>query len=618
MSAAPLRLTLGFDQLEPVTGRHVLLASEDLAPPWSYRNLGPDLTTEPHFTRYLIANRRRLGLEIRLAPTERAARLTGPFFYELAIHNDQASEVHFAPGAGFWPRLPPEVRTTLQSGAARLLVTSVLEADGRANIEGLYRYLETVPLPPARVCYCCAASDLHEIHEAYCAERGVVDRLHVIGCHYWEDHTFREFAATGGEYWLEGERAIPLAEFAAAVFASAPWQVPYLSLNGKGRPHRWALLGLLQHRGLLQRGLVSYAAKHFEPPPWWPSGTLGEEARAGAVELETRLPLRLDVPPPTGSLPRFPSHLYLRTCLSLVAETFYAVQPEVLASEKVFRPILHLHPFLVVGPLGLLGTLRRAGYVTFAPLIDEAYDEMTDPSARLAAVVRELTRLCALSEDDLRAWHRRLRDRLEHNLGRLLSQRSRPADFLDRRLVETLAAMRDPAPARPTLTAAADGRSPAPARLLRLANLPAAWRGAPRARADMREVARAVTARLWALSPSDFEHLDLEPASVLLVDDAVVIEFAYRGAPVRVRVMRDDRAPDAVTRTPHLSIGCSGDLPPGVRLSLVDDLAASLWELDFKAVLAKCTDGGDDRGLADAPPRRPPRGGGAPPTVSPP
>jgi len=66
-------------------------------------------------------------------------------------------------------------------------------------------------------------------------------------------------------------------------------------------------------------------------------------------------------------------------------------------TEKTFKAIALEMPFVLVAPYGSLSYLREYGFKTFDPYIDESYDLIEDPVARIEAVTRILLELQARS-----------------------------------------------------------------------------------------------------------------------------------------------------------------------------------------------------------------------------
>jgi hypothetical protein len=70
-------------------------------------------------------------------------------------------------------------------------------------------------------------------------------------------------------------------------------------------------------------------------------------------------------------------------------------------SEKTFKCIAMKHPFIILGPYKVLEFLKSRGYKTFAPYIDESYDNIENDDERLLAVGNEVKRLSELPEEQL-------------------------------------------------------------------------------------------------------------------------------------------------------------------------------------------------------------------------
>ena len=87
---------------------------------------------------------------------------------------------------------------------------------------------------------------------------------------------------------------------------------------------------------------------------------------------------------------------YSKTIFSVVTESYW-YEPEISFTEKIFGPIAHGHPFIVVAPAGYLTYLRKLGFKTFDGIIDETYDTIADHEQRMKAIVREINIFCNYS-----------------------------------------------------------------------------------------------------------------------------------------------------------------------------------------------------------------------------
>jgi hypothetical protein len=103
----------------------------------------------------------------------------------------------------------------------------------------------------------------------------------------------------------------------------------------------------------------------------------------------------------------------------ITTETLFTT-PYRSTTEKICKPLVNFLPFLVIGPPGILRQLRDLGYKTFAPLIDESYDEEEDHNLRLAKIAQEAKRLCEMNKDQLHDWYWSMEDILIHNHNKIL------------------------------------------------------------------------------------------------------------------------------------------------------------------------------------------------------
>lgn len=86
---------------------------------------------------------------------------------------------------------------------------------------------------------------------------------------------------------------------------------------------------------------------------------------------------------------------YLDSSFSLVTETCFDERNTRLTfvTEKTFKPISTLHPFLIVGSYKTLDYLKGLGYHTFPELFDESYDNMPKYKDRMNIILKNLTKV---------------------------------------------------------------------------------------------------------------------------------------------------------------------------------------------------------------------------------
>jgi hypothetical protein len=110
---------------------------------------------------------------------------------------------------------------------------------------------------------------------------------------------------------------------------------------------------------------------------------------------------------------RILADVYKDTWVSLITESsYFKNEHSIFISEKTFKPIACMQPFIIVGSKHSLKYLRKLGYKTFSGFIDESYDDCDDED-RFAAIMQSLEKIKQI-EDKL-SWYTSMREILEHN-----------------------------------------------------------------------------------------------------------------------------------------------------------------------------------------------------------
>jgi hypothetical protein len=110
---------------------------------------------------------------------------------------------------------------------------------------------------------------------------------------------------------------------------------------------------------------------------------------------------------------------YTETYINLVTETFFG--RNVFLSEKIFKPLSNLQPFIVLGDYATLAELQKLGFKTFEPFIDESYDLELDPKIRIEKIEKEIKKLKNKSIEEIHNWYYSIKDILLYNQKHLYS-----------------------------------------------------------------------------------------------------------------------------------------------------------------------------------------------------
>lgn len=192
---------------------------------------------------------------------------------------------------------------------------------------------------------------------------------------------------------------------------------PVLAFNAlqkRIRAHRCWLYKRLHDAKLLDAGLCSM--NEFVPFNTWMEDI--EISKNECKKLNKGLPRVLYDKPNNEHddlyyITRFNTETVLDSYVSVVSEaSFGDLDQTCFLSEKTFKSIAEMSPFIVFGNRRSLEFLRGLGYKTFAPMIDETYDTSTT-FERLDLIINELDRINKI--EDKIAWYKDFEDVLNFN-----------------------------------------------------------------------------------------------------------------------------------------------------------------------------------------------------------
>ncbi len=192
----------------------------------------------------------------------------------------------------------------------------------------------------------------------------------------------------------------------------------FLSLNKTPRKHT---LDFIEH--LLYSGAVSDGFFSFIPDNAWLSkiDDLDQNKYPTIKSMQHLLPMYVNKNATRTNYKNIHNddlHFFDQSWFSIISDNgFYGNERKVglMPTEKVFKCFALKHPFVVFGPPGFLKVLRKLGYKTFAPFIDETYDDIEDDQQRFNVVLKEITRLCSLDAYESIDWTNEIKVIVEHN-----------------------------------------------------------------------------------------------------------------------------------------------------------------------------------------------------------
>jgi hypothetical protein len=208
----------------------------------------------------------------------------------------------------------------------------------------------------------------------------------------------------------------------------------FLCFNRTMRGHRLYLLSLLHGKGLISKGFVSCQKFDYR----WMSGylhniglgkNLRDTTKKHIKEFSKGAPYIVDVDEwQTNHFDTSPAWPYEESFFSVTTNTLFE-EDAIFLDEKIWKPILNHHPFIFVGCQGSLKELRKQGFKTFHPFIDESYDNQKHHAKRMIMISKEIDRLCSYTMSEMESWYEQLIPRLEHNY-QVLFERKTFDDFV--------------------------------------------------------------------------------------------------------------------------------------------------------------------------------------------
>jgi hypothetical protein len=311
----------------------------------------------------------------------------------------------------------PKYLQDLQNGNAILLIDQSVEGYSNNWLwEWFHRKCKLYKINPAAIIYATGDQSCADTYEDWCELHRPKNKLKVlpsislstfVRIHYDRfnlNFNFEELY----NYKKENANKIYL----------------YDCTNKRPRPQRVYNFLHLLNAGLLDKGNISMPAYDT-----WAEWFVIEEDELKKYKLPLDIEEKLMQP---GVTPREANHnysgkithyfsyverilddMYKNSWVSLVVESsFFEREHSNFISEKSFKPIAAMQPFITVGSRGTLKYLHRLGYKTFHPFIDESYDDKPDEE-RFLAIIETLKKIEAI--EDKASWFNSMRDILEHN-----------------------------------------------------------------------------------------------------------------------------------------------------------------------------------------------------------
>lgn len=201
----------------------------------------------------------------------------------------------------------------------------------------------------------------------------------------------------------------------------------FLCFNKLNREHRMRLVNRMLAMGLVDKGYYSFEGEdNFKDI----ISDLDDNLYSYIKLYQDSFPMKLNITPDrTNPVDIRPDdlHYHKDSYFSIVTETLFYnknysgqhhrphVEDSMFFTEKTYRCFALLHPFILMARPHSLKELRKQGYKTFAPFIDESYDDIEDDDLRFETIIKEIKRLSNYNGNEWVTWQEGIRSIVEYN-----------------------------------------------------------------------------------------------------------------------------------------------------------------------------------------------------------
>ena len=200
----------------------------------------------------------------------------------------------------------------------------------------------------------------------------------------------------------------------------------FTCFNKLNREHRMQLVNRM-----LSVGLVDKAYYSFEGDERFINQIDDLNDKYAYIKLhKNEFPLKLNITPDRSNPVEIQVDdliYYKDSYFSVITETLFYnkdypnqhhrpyVEDSLFLTEKTYRCFALLHPFILMARPHSLHELRKQGYRTFSPYIDESYDEIENDSQRFEAIFKEIKRLSSFDGNEWQIWANGIKEIVEFN-----------------------------------------------------------------------------------------------------------------------------------------------------------------------------------------------------------
>jgi hypothetical protein len=265
---------------------------------------------------------------------------------------------------------------------------------------------QTHNVNPSSVIYVTGNMLAKEQYKSWADEKNIIDRIHVISYPLFEHDVFE----VSEEMNLDGDFE--------KIFLYKKQNIEsiksYSCVQKRLRNHRIWFYNYLYKENLLDHGIVSMNYCEIKDcyldGRWLPTKEIEEFNKTLPRLINGKNNNEFD---DNYYIRRITDNVFKNSWVSVISEALFSDnENSVFLSEKIFKPIACMQPFIILGNKNSLKYLKQLGYRTFEGVINESYDNLNS-FERFDAIIDEIKRIIHIQ--DKLSWYRSMEEILDHN-----------------------------------------------------------------------------------------------------------------------------------------------------------------------------------------------------------
>jgi hypothetical protein len=343
------------------------------------------------------------------------------FLYEINFGNyhyrDLLHAFNFNDGILDQNNISPKVIDRIKNKTAYILITLLFEGYLNDNfLSAMQEYFKHKQIPLTQIIYVNNCGNGKEVYENYCQRHSIIPEIQVEYLPVFRiDKT--DITNAVDKYLVEG-------------YTPGPKEKTFLCFNRRYSDHRVLFFIMMVKKKLIDKFYISMAASQPEANRTFKTNAeyliyrhnTYEITKDDIVECESLLPLVLDntdfnnYPMETTLTPV--EKFYKNSLINIVNETYF-FNNIIHITEKTYKPIAFLQPFILLGAAGSLQHIRNMGFKTFDNFWDESYDTEIDDITRFNKIINIVEQISNWSDEEKIKFSYSVKEILEYNLNQL-------------------------------------------------------------------------------------------------------------------------------------------------------------------------------------------------------